>query len=87
MQISDGDSCNEPIETAASCFEFDESTGTIIDYHVEDPSCPLDVFIPDKINQIPVKYIGNYSFDENNLISVVIPDSVTSIGSYAFYDN
>ena len=44
------------------------------------------VLIPDTHNGLPVTRIGNYAFyDRPNLRSITIPDSVTSIGTLAFF--
>ncbi len=46
-----------------------------------------NVVIPDTLGGKPVCAIGSSAFKYcNNLISVTIPDSVTSIGDYTFYD-
>ena len=42
------------------------------------------VMIPDTIDGLPVTGIGNSAFFESALTAVVIPNSVTSIGSSAF---
>ena len=61
------------------------ATGAAItDY---DETCGTDVIIPSKIKGYPVTGIGIGSFEEKNLTSVVIPDSVTIIGASAFSDN
>lgn len=45
-----------------------------------------DIVIPDTINGLPVASIATNAFRTNpSLTSVVIPDSVTNLGSYAFY--
>jgi hypothetical protein len=45
------------------------------------------VTIPGSINSLTVDNIGTNAFDNNqNLISVTIPDSVTNIGDNAFYN-
>jgi len=44
-----------------------------------------DVTIPDKINGQPVTTIGDQAFRITPVTSVTIPDSVTSIGNWAFH--
>jgi hypothetical protein len=46
-----------------------------------------DVIIPSKINNMPVTSIGDLSFDQRQITSVIIPYSVTSIGYSAFISN
>ena len=63
-------------------FEFDETTGSILEYIGEETS----VVIPYKINGVGVTRIGDYAFrDCKSLTSITIPDGVTSIGGGAFY--
>jgi hypothetical protein len=44
-----------------------------------------DVTVPAAINGLAVTDIGNKAFEETGVTSVVIPEGVTSIGSWAFY--
>jgi len=64
-------------------FEYttNNDTITIIDYTGPGGA----VTIPSTTNGLPVTGIGAHAFDYANLASVTIPDSVTSIGDYAFY--
>jgi hypothetical protein len=77
--------------TDAKYFEFDVSTATITEYRANDKKAPTDVVIPPTISGMAVKAIGDNAFNKyssgNKLTSVVIPDSVESIGNYAFATN
>src|ERR1041385_2786133 len=44
-----------------------------------------NITIPEAITGLPVRRIGNYAFNGQRLVSITIPDSVTNIGSAAFY--
>ena len=68
---------------AESDFTFTNSSGTITAY----TGTKKDVVIPDKINGIPVKIIGEKAFYVKSLTSVSIPSSVTSIGVSSFSGN
>ena len=57
----------------------DNGSGEIL-YHLSG-----DVVIPSEFNGLPVKEIGFRAFDNSAITSVVIPNSVTIIGEYAFY--
>ena len=83
----------EAVATPEEYFEFDSDTGTITDYHTEGG---LDVVIPDMIGGVTVTHIGMLAFlpDDsgkgdftNQLTSVAIPETVESIGDYAFAYN
>ena len=77
-----------------SCFTYydnGDGTLTVSGYDVE--KCGTDVNIPEKINGLSVTKIGsgawqtNKGFSKLGLTSVVIPDTVTTIGAFAFYGN
>lgn len=72
-------------ETDPDYLTFDSSTGTITDYD-KDNGGP-DVVIPSEIGGVSVTSIGNNAFEQMLLESVIIPESVTSIGDYAFGSN
>ncbi|MBF4359048.1 leucine-rich repeat protein, partial [Vibrio anguillarum] len=62
---------------------FDKESGAIIDY-VSDYR---EIIIPEHLNGTPVTTIGKKAFQDNQLTSVTIPDSVTTIGEGAFSHN
>lgn len=70
------------------CFEFDSSTGTIVRYNTSSQYCNssnMIVNIPSKINGVTVTSLGMTSFASmSNLDKVYIPNTVTTIGTYAF---
>jgi hypothetical protein len=68
----------------AEDFETEEEDGqlTITRYTGSEK----DVCIPERINGLPVTSIGKGAFSGNQLTSVTIPNSVTSIGKWAFDD-
>ncbi len=82
-----------------SCFAFNAGTGTITDYYNNEannpanPACPRAVDIPATIGGVSVVKIGTVGggypgpFTSKSLTSVAIPEGVTSIGDYAFYNN
>ena len=88
LVITEG-GCSLP-PTPTECFTFTSSTGTITKYNGITETCPSDVVIPNTINGVTVKVIGatnpgaQQSFYAKGITSVTIPDSVTSIGDYAF---
>ena len=69
--------------SSAEDWRFDPDTGTLLGYNGPDK----DLVIPAEINGVPVTNIGNGVFSDNQLTSVTIPNSVTSIGWWAFFDN
>jgi hypothetical protein len=70
----------------ASDFRFTERNGgiTITGYNNQEKK---DVVIPEMINNLPVTVIGQFSFEEKGLTSVIIPNSVISIERVAFAKN
>lgn len=71
--------------TTKSLFAYDVNVGqvTITGYNGSDGN----VTIPATLSGLPVTRIGNYAFGENeDLVSVVIPNSVTVIEDSAFYE-
>ena len=93
-----GDFVEKELSTDSTCFTTttnEDNTITITDYN---SSCETDVVIPSKINDMIVTNINaatwnsstrkyEKSFANKNLTSVVIPDSVTTIGNRAFINN
>lgn len=75
--------------TDSKYFEFDSTTGTIIEYRINDKDAPTTVYIPETIGGVPVKSIGAESFykyfdTEKSVKKVILPDTVTYIGKNAF---
>ena len=66
-------------------FKFTTNNGsiTITGYNT---AAGLNAIIPAATNGYPVTSIGQYAFEASTVTNVVIPNSVTNIGSYAFYD-
>src|SRR5574344_8009 len=85
--------------TNVGCFKYSTIvlngvTGISIDDYYDyinndsnNKACPRDVLIPETINGIAVISMSNYAFANNQLTSVTIPDSVTSIGIATFQSN
>ena len=75
---------NLPGTTDASEFQYTTKNGEITITKFVGSS--TDIVIPAHIDRVPVKYIGDSAFKNQDYIkSVVIPDSVTNIGKLAFY--
>jgi len=77
----------EAIEyTPESCFDFDSSTGTIVntdeDWTAYDTSCGTDLVIPRTINGVEIKYLNLEVFTMvTEISSIIIPDSVSEVVS------
>ncbi len=73
------------IQPDDSCFEF--SAGIITYYNWwSDDTCPLNIEIPSTINGESVTSIGSWAFTAIPINSLIIPNSVTSIGRSSFMD-
>lgn len=70
------------------CFNFNSDTLTIESY---ESSCPKEVDIPSNLqvgdDEYIVREIKAEAFASLELTSVIIPDTITSIGDKAFYGN
>ncbi|MDB3990008.1 leucine-rich repeat protein, partial [Pseudomonadales bacterium] len=80
------------ITCVVSLFAYADDDGTLV-FSVNGDSltvtgcvdiCPEALVIPSKIQDVPVTSIGREAFKNTALTSVVIPDSVTAIGNWAF---
>jgi hypothetical protein len=84
---------NNPSPTPEEYFTFNEETRTITGYDNStgdwNPQGD-DIVIPPTINNLPVEHIGHKAFKSDFdtwIRSVVFPDTITTIGSYAFFAN
>lgn len=64
-------------------YVFDSNSGTILKYNGKSGK----VVIPDKLEAVEVKVIGNSSFESKGITEIVIPECVEIIESYAFLKN
>ena len=74
------DSNSITVNAASPADDFVFNSGTITGYTGTDD----DVEIPSTIDGVPVTSIDEYAFFQSSVKSVIIPDSVTSIGNRAF---
>lgn len=75
-----------PPTASAGCFAFD--AGTIWEYRdFANPSCPMQFSIPSEINGEAVVEIQDNAFNNRAIVSVGIPNGVTTIGIGAFENN
>jgi hypothetical protein len=68
----------------ASDVEFDNLNGVIINYKNKDEK---NIVIPSSFDGINVRKIGDYAFKGNNLTTVILPETISTIGESAFEDN
>lgn len=72
---------------ADECYVYNidgSDNAIIIDYKA---SCPKDLIIPSYIDGHKVVSIYDYAFNSSNITSVVLPETVKSIGSRSFANN
>lgn len=79
--------CPPPAAQAEVCFTYETTNGAIT--ITGGCACSGVVTIPDTLDGLPVTSIADYAFiffhcGNQNLLSVIIPNSVTNIGAYAF---
>lgn len=71
-----------PIVPNNDCFIFND--GIISEYK---ETCPKNIIIPDKINNIEVKEVSNYSFNNLGIEKLYLPNTIVKIGNWAFSEN
>jgi len=70
---------------AQAQFRYTTNNGTItLTQYTDSSAREVPIIIPRETNGLPVTTIAGYAFSEAAVTSVTIPDSVTSIGDYAF---
>ena len=72
------------VTTAEGYFTFDSNTKTITAYNIAGGT---NVVIPETIGGVAVTSIGNTVFNGKQITNVTIPNSVTTIGNWAFSQN
>ena len=72
---------------ADKCYQFEDTSDTTITIIRYDRECGKDVTVPAKIGGKTVNKIHSYAFNNMNLTSIYIPDTITTIGSNAFASN
>ncbi len=82
--VLDANNINIVEPTSTSCFTYETENNeiTITGY---DSSCPNDVVIPSKIDNLPVTILNDESFNSMGLTSVILPNTLKHI--YGFDTN
>ena len=70
-----------------NCFAFKVEEKEIIITNYNNVDCSLDVKIPDSIAEKKVTKIDDYAFRGKKIKSIKMPDTIVSIGNYAFLEN
>lgn len=68
----------------ASIYAYTVNDGSVTITGLKESVTDTELVIPSEIDGYPVTSIGSRAFKETSITSVTIPDSVTSIGNYAF---
>ena len=71
-------------EKASKCYTYQDLSGTTVSITGYKPICGMDVVIPSAIAGKEVREIGTRAFQNKNIKSVYVPDTVTMIGRVAF---
>lgn len=67
------------------CFSVNTAGDTITSY---DPNCGAEVVIPNEIIEgVPITKIDGAAFANTGITSVTMPNTITFLGEYSFYDN
>jgi len=76
------------VKTPDECFILDPNDSSVISgYDVDNSKCTKNVTIPNKINGVEIKTIGDESFLGKELENVTILNGIKKIGNIAFSDN
>lgn len=75
-----GKPASSPIEDFT--YEFEDNKVTITGYTGSD----LEIVVPDTIEERPVTVIGEKAFQEYDMTSIIIPNTITLIEEHAFED-
>ncbi len=96
LSVTAEETTDEPITgTTEDGFEYEIIDGEVTITGYAGENTETEIQIPEAIENLKVTTIGNFAFDNaftdyddfegtGNFVSVIIPDSVTSIGDYAF---